>query len=458
MPLGIENNGVAAGIIQRGGDYLAKQLVETGQKIETALIRGQAFREARDFGQQLSTVNPASDEFPQAVTALAARYPLAIQSGLGVELMKPSVQAYRGYQQGKQADAIARRQENMAGINQRNWNARQPQPFLPTSGSPRPDVTGLTEQPLNEPAGIMGAVTGPSSFVGRAMMSATGSELPRIPGGPDGNILSTNAGADVDAVKGMSARERQKQISDQVWQDMMTEEGQRKEQGLPPLFNTKNAPQIHERRVSDLFKAETKSATDTASQSLEDFAATNGYERIGQSSYFTKGDGGRYQIDTNAKGQHTVKTAPMTSDPEFQNTAEQRRQAAEERRRADMGLQRAEQKLKLSNVDLDKARRVMDKINSGPSNLAAYSKGANNETLAEGAAAHAFRVDDPEGYKAWKKAVEDLAEAEKKAEEADADYRKSDAAMAKFLEDTAPPEKPATGLRYDPETGSLQPR
>jgi hypothetical protein len=180
MPLGFEVNNEMPALIQHSGDYMANQLVETGKTIQGILLRNQAFRETRQLGEQLSQINPTSDDYPQAAAAIVSQHPLAIQTGLAKVVLEPGMKAYAAAQAAKRTDALIKGRVDVAGA--RGGNS----PVYIPNGGPRPDVGSLGADPLaegnlstNGGGGIAGVLKGTFDTM---KGDEPGSDVPTAPG------------------------------------------------------------------------------------------------------------------------------------------------------------------------------------------------------------------------------------------------------------------------------------
>lgn len=120
MPLGFDNNSTMAGIITRGGDYLANQFTAIGQQLEQTLMRNRAMRETQAMGQELAQVNPATDDFPQVATLLASKYPLAMETGMGGKLLTLPSLAFKAFKETQEAQALAGKAYTLEAMREGN--------------------------------------------------------------------------------------------------------------------------------------------------------------------------------------------------------------------------------------------------------------------------------------------------------------------------------------------------
>jgi len=203
MPLGIDNNGIEAGIIERGGAALSATIQRTGQAIQESLIQQQAFRQARDLGAQISQLDPASDKWPQQAAFLTSQYPLATASGLAKPIIEPMAKAYAGFQQAKIANIRVQGQKDLAaargGLS----------PVYTTSGSGDATTPGLPEanqDPISVQMGktgipgVLGSSFGPAGVAADAAIS--GGAQPMVQDeaiAPEGSLFP-------DAAAGMRRR------------------------------------------------------------------------------------------------------------------------------------------------------------------------------------------------------------------------------------------------------------
>ena len=374
MPLGFEANGIMPGLIQEGGAALSATIQRTGQAIQHSLLQQQAFRQARELGSALTQTDPASDKWPQQAAFLTSQFPLAVASGLAKEIVTPMAKAYAGFQKAKESELILNRQTKLIDerdkVNVNRYNREHPafvQPGATVGGDG--GLMGGAAEPIADvrpgrTAGLAGL--GPVGLTAGAAMDAAGAQeqpLPTLPGG--------EAPPPVDAATGMArARSRAADI-------VLREEATRAQQGLAPRGKRQGDEDIN-KIAKSIFDAENKAKPATENKSLEDFAVENGYERIGNSSYFSKNGAGRYQIDTNAKGQHTVKTAGVSSEPE-----KKAQSIASSFNRA----QQQDYKTKLTAAE----RSVQDAENDWKTAKSALERVRKNETSGDDAALAQFR-------------------------------------------------------------------
>ncbi len=247
MPLGIENNGVSAGLIERGGDFLAQSLIDTGKTIETALIRGQAYRQAREFGQQLSQIDPQSDQWPQQAAFLTSQYPLAVQSGLAKEIMVGPAKAFAGFQAAKRVTQEIQGRKDVAALHGPTGN----QPIYTGGGSgPRP--TGFGLGPLELPDSVTpGQPQGISGVLQDTFSVMKGDQpAPEVVTNADNGVVAP-AGDIPDAATGMQRR------SSRPLQSYIDQYSQTYNDALA----AKKAPQFRPSQITTIAKAQ-KAADD----------------------------------------------------------------------------------------------------------------------------------------------------------------------------------------------------
>ncbi len=203
MPLGFEDNGIMAGIIERGGNALSATIQKTGQAIQQSLLEQQAFRQARDLGAQISQLDPASDKWPQQAAFLTSQYPLATASGLAKPIIEPMAKAYAGFQQAKIANIRVQGQKDIAATRGGGLS-----PVYTTSGSGDATNPGLPEanqDPISVQMGktgipgVLGSSFGPAGVAADAAIS--GGETPVVDEAvaPAGDLIP-------DAAAGMRRR------------------------------------------------------------------------------------------------------------------------------------------------------------------------------------------------------------------------------------------------------------
>ncbi len=174
MPLGFEVSNEIPNLIARSGDYAANQLIETGRTIQATLLRNQAFRETRQLGEQLSQINPTSDDYPQAAAAIVSQHPLAIQTGLAKMVLEPGMKAYAAAQAAKRTDALIKGRADLHGGGN--------QPVY--TGGPRPTFGNVDEDPLNPKLPQNQSITGVlQNTFGTMKGDEPQAELAPLPGG-----------------------------------------------------------------------------------------------------------------------------------------------------------------------------------------------------------------------------------------------------------------------------------
>lgn len=228
MPLGYENNGVSAGLIERGGDLLAESLINTGKTIEGALIRSQAFKQARELGAAIQQTNPQSDDWPQQAAFLVSQYPLAAQSGLAKMVMEPVGKAYAGYQAAKVAGLRIQGQKDIAAARTGVAN-----PFTggltEPNGAPSPQLTNPNQDPID----VVGKI-GAGGLGGAMQAPDLGQPASVLPPLPDGTNADTSL---PDAATGMKRRIQRMSIESALNQvGRINAEAISK--GQPPVFKT----------------------------------------------------------------------------------------------------------------------------------------------------------------------------------------------------------------------------
>lgn len=253
MPLGISEISPIAGMIERGGEFLSKEIQDTGKTIEAALIRNRSFKQAAEFGAKLSQINPQSDEWPQAAAALASQYPLAIASGLGPKIMEPMAKAYAGYQAAKRVDTQFGNQVAMENLRNRHIRERGPTPFLDGAGTPGGLDAGDTQPIVDVRPGrntsMLGAF-GPAGLAAGIASDQGGAQTDTSPLPP----LPENE-APPDAAT--SIRQRYSQIRAQVADDLIRDEQERAKRGLAPR-TAKEGNAAIERQAKAIFDAEVR--------------------------------------------------------------------------------------------------------------------------------------------------------------------------------------------------------
>lgn len=254
MPLGYENNGVSAGLIERGGDLLAQSLIDTGKTIEGALIRSQAFKQARELGAAIQQTNPQSDDWPQQAAFLVSQYPLAAQSGLAKMVMEPVGKAYAGYQAAKRVDNVFG--NNVALENLRSRHAMD-------RVEARPGATGA--MPLNFNSDPLSGDIQPGQQQGiQGVLQDTFSTMKGDQPAQDASVLPP-LGAIPDAATAMQQRSQRELM---VMKALSDENKASMAAGGPALWTNRNSQMEANRRLKEEEKANVKGVDLVPSQTV----------------------------------------------------------------------------------------------------------------------------------------------------------------------------------------------
>lgn len=357
MPSGYTGAGNLLNIGRDFNTAFVKGIADLGKTIEVGLIRQQTNRQLGEFAGAISQTDPNSPDWAKQAIGIAGKFPLAMQDKRG--------QAFLAM--GAKANAQATQQRTaMEQIDTRFDN----QKTIEAMRARRPRLGSVMDTPIGvTPGAGRGGMAGAGSDVGNnepPLPEGDPLNLPPLPG--DGYMPAPSGAA--DAMRRKS--ERVKMIRDAMEQENKDSVAA----GKAPIWTQRNQASEIARRDRSL------PSDDGAPSTIEDFAASKGMERIGNSSYFSMDGNGRYRINQTATGGFSITDAPVSTDPETAEAKGGAKAAEVEYKRAQENVQREIATLRSIESRIKGKELTQDMINERANQQARVEEAGRVESAA----------------------------------------------------------------------------